>query len=132
MAYKTEDLFEQAISIIKDKRLFFIEDVVAFLPCSKPTFYEHFKLDSDEFNAIKDELEKNRIAIKSSMRKKWYDSDNATLQVALMKLICTDEERKALSPSYIDKTEVNVNGEGMNFNITRRIIDTKDSDESES
>lgn len=122
MAYKSNELFEEAIKQIREKKLFFIEDVVAFLPCSKPTFYDHFKIDSDEFNTIKEELEKNRIAVKANMRKKWYDSDNATLQVALMKLIGTDEERKNLSPSYIDKTEVKIDGEGMRFNITRNII----------
>ena len=130
MAYKTEDLLEQAVSHIKEKKLFFIEDVLVYLPCSKATFYDHFPIESNELNIIKDELEKNRVQVKSAMRKKWYDSDNATLQVALMKLICTDEERKALSPSYIDKTEVSVNGEAMNFNITRKVITSKDENES--
>ena len=101
MAYKTEELFDQAIKLIKEKNLFFIEDVIALLPCAKPTFYDHFKIDSYEMNIIKDELENNRIAIKSSMRKKWYDSDNATLQIALMKLIGTDEERKKIGRAHV-------------------------------
>lgn len=130
MAYKTEELFDQAIKLIKEKNLFFIEDVIALLPCAKPTFYDHFKIDSYEMNIIKDELENNRIAIKSSMRKKWYDSDNATLQIALMKLIGTDEERKKISNTYIDKTDVSVNGETNTFTITRKIIsDSNDSAE---
>lgn len=122
MAYNTADLFTQAIAIVQERKLFFVEDLVVYLPCSKPTFYQHFPPESNELNAIKEELEKNRVAIKMAMRKKWYDSDNATLQVALMKLICTDDERKALSPSYVDKTELSVNGNATTFNITRRVI----------
>ena len=128
MAYKTKELFDEAIKQIKEKKLFFVEYVVGFLPCTKPTFYDHFPIDSDEFNAIKHELENNRIAIKTSMRKKWYDSDNATLQIALMKLIATDDERKRISNTFIDRTDLNVNENGASFNITRTII----SDDGES
>jgi len=131
MAYNTKSLFEKAMQEVKDRKLFFLDDVIAYLPCSKPTFYDHFPVESDLLNAIKEELDKNKVEIKSAMRIKWYNSDNATLQVALMKLICTDDERKALSPAYVDKTEVNVNGEGMKFNITRHIITDKENEPRE-
>ena len=129
MGYNKEDLYNQAIGLIKDKNLFFIEDVVGFMSCTKSTFYAHFPIDSVEMNTIKEELENNRISIKTNMRKKWYDSDNATLQIALMKLISTDEERKRISNTYIDKTDMNVSGDGMKFTITREIIDNNDSNE---
>ena len=99
MAYKTEDLKKKAIAAIKAHNLFFIEDVVVFLPCSKPTFYEH-KLN--EVNELSELLEKNRITVKLKLRKKWEDLDNATLQMALMKLICTDDERKRLAMNYTE------------------------------
>ncbi len=103
MAYNDiNKIFEQAKEVITKNKLFFIEDIVAFLPISKPTFYEYFKVDSDEFNILKALLETNRIEIKSSMRSKWYKSENATLQMALMKLICTDDERKRLSMTHIE------------------------------
>ena len=38
------------------------------------------------------------------MYKKWFDSNNATLQIGLMKLLGSDEERKKLSSSYLDHT----------------------------
>lgn len=121
MAYKTKELFKDAIKVIKDKKLFFIEDVVSFLPCTKATFYEHFKIDSDEMNAIKAELEKNRVAIKSSMRNKWYNSTNPTLQIALMKLICTDEERKKISNNYIEGN-VELKTDAQVFKIGDQVI----------
>lgn len=101
MAYKTEELLALSLQAITKHKLIFIEDVVAYLPCVKGTFYEHKLHESD---AIKELLEKNKTEIKVSMRSKWYKSGNATLQMALMKLISTDNERKLLSMNYIDHT----------------------------
>ena len=57
MAYDTKELFEKAKDVIVKHKLFFVEDIVAFLPCSKPTFYEHFPIDSNEINELKELLE---------------------------------------------------------------------------
>ena len=100
MAYKTEDLFNTAIEQIKKHKLFFIEDIIAFLPCRKSTFYEHFPNDSDYYKKMFDELEKNRTELKVSMRSKWYKSNAPALQMALMKLIATPEELKKLSMQH--------------------------------
>ena len=93
MAYDKTELFEKAKQIIQsehsDQRILFIEDLIAFLPCGKTAFYDHFPPEANETNALKELIEQNRVKLKTSMRGKWYDSENATLQVALMKLICT-------------------------------------------
>ena len=102
MAYNTEELYQKAIQAIKEHNLFFIEDVVALLPCSKPTFYDHIPVNSNEFNNLKELIEENRVSEKLKLRKKWSESDNATLQMGLMKLITTDEERKRLATSYME------------------------------
>jgi hypothetical protein len=99
MAYDRVKIYEQAKNLIIDKRLFFVEDVIALLPISKQTFYDFFKVNSDEMDTIKDLLDKNKVEIKSSMRSKWYKSENATLQLALMKLIGTEEEAHRLNGS---------------------------------
>jgi hypothetical protein len=104
MAYKTEDLFNKAMEAIEKNKLFFIEDIIAYLPCSKPTFYEHFQVDSNEFNELKEMLEKNRVELKVSMRLKWYKSDAPALQMALYKIIASSEEHKALQMNYTDHT----------------------------
>ena len=101
MAYKTKELEKQAIEAIEKYKLFFIDDVVSYLPCSTATFYNH-KLE--ELETIKEALKKVRTEIKVSMRSKWYKSDNPTLQMGLMKLIGTDEERKKLSQNHTDHT----------------------------
>lgn len=100
MAYDRNKIFKQAKEVIVKHKLFFVEDIVAFLPISKKTFYEFFPLESDESNKLKELLETNRTELKVSMRSKWYKSNAPALQMALMKLICTDEERKKLAMQH--------------------------------
>jgi hypothetical protein len=104
MAYNTEELFKTAIEQIKKNRLIFIEDIIAFLPCRKSTFYEHFPNDSDYYKRMFEELEQNRTELKVSMRSKWYKSNSPALQMALMKLIGNQEELRRLSMQHIDHT----------------------------
>ena len=103
MAYDRVKILDQAKDVIVKHNLFFIEDIVAFLPCSKPTFYEFFPVDSNEFNELKDLLETNRTELKVSMRSKWYKSNAPALQMALMKLIATPEELKKLSMQFFEQ-----------------------------
>jgi hypothetical protein len=112
MAYDKNKIFEQAKEVIVKNKLFFIEDIVAFLPCDKTTFYRFFEVNCNEYNELKDLLETNRTELKVSMRSKWYKSNAPALQMALMKLICTDEERKMLSMTH---TDVTTNGKEINL-----------------
>ena len=100
MAYDRNKIFEQAKEVIVKHKLFFVEDIVAFLPISKKTFYEFFPLESNESNELKELLEQNRTELKVSMRSKWYKSNAPTLQMALMKLIATPEELRKLSMQH--------------------------------
>ncbi len=96
MAYDTETLEKKALSAIKKHKLVFVEEVVAFLPCSKPTFYAH-KLN--ELDSIKDALEGNKIKTKITLREKMEAAENPTAWVALYKLVGTDDEAGRLSNS---------------------------------
>jgi hypothetical protein len=104
MAYDKKKIFEQAKEVTVKHKLFFIEDIVAFLPCSKNYFYDHFPPDSNEYDELKALLDTNRTTLKVSMRSKWYTSNAPALQMALMKLIATPEELKKLSMQYNDVT----------------------------
>jgi len=104
MAYDRKKIFEQAKEMIIKHKLFFVEDIVAFLPISKTTFYEYFPIESNETNELKELLETNRTELKVSMRSKWYKSNAPALQMALMKLIANPEELRKLSMTYQDVT----------------------------
>lgn len=96
MAYDKQKLYKQALEEIEKNKLYFIEDLVAFLPCSKPTFYDHFPVDSNEFNAIKDRLEHFKVQTKVELRKKLMDGRGSEL-IALYKLLSTEEEAHKLN-----------------------------------
>jgi hypothetical protein len=104
MAYKTEDLFKKALEVIEKHKLFFIEDIVSFLPCGKTAFYDHFPNDSNEYKRMFEALEKNRTEIKTNLRSKWYKSNAPALQLALYKLIASPDEHRSLQMNYQDVT----------------------------
>ena len=110
MAYKTEDLLKTAKEAIIKNRLIFIEDIIAFLPCHKSTFYEHFPNESDNYKTMFDMLETNRTTLKVSMRSKWYKSNSPALQMALMKLIGNKEELRRLSMNYNENQQLDKDG----------------------
>ena len=122
MAYDRIKIFEQAKEMIVKHKLFFVEDIVAFLPISKPTFYDYFPIDSNEVNELKGLLETNRTELKVSMRSKWYKSNAPALQMALMKLIATPEELKKLSMQFIESE----NNTKLNSNIKVEIVEPND------
>src|SRR5690554_5195454 len=97
MEAKKAKIYKQALEMAEQKKCFFIDQLLAFLPIVKSTFYDYFPVDSNELNSIKAILEKNRVDVKSAMYNKWFKSDNPTLQIALMKLIATDEEAHRLN-----------------------------------
>jgi hypothetical protein len=82
----------------------FIEHIVAYLPCSKETFYNHKLHESD---AIKKAIETNRVGRKSKMLNNWIDSESNALQIAAMKLIATEDEAHRLSGT---RTEIKHKG----------------------
>ena len=119
MAYDKGELLEQAKKAIIENSLHFIEDIVAALPCDKTTFYRQFKKDSNEYNELKELLTENKTNQKQKLRKKWSDSDNATLQLSLYKLIGTDEDRQKLSQTHLDIKSDN-EPIGLEINFVKR------------
>lgn len=125
MRFKKEKLLEQAKAAATKKKLLFASDIIAHLPCGRNTYYDYELHKDEELTEI---LNKNRTDVKVSLRKKWLDSDNATLQMGLMKLVSSNDERKKLSTSYHDITS-----DGESINTPQRIeVEFRDfSDEEE-
>ncbi len=120
MAYNTEILKEKAIDAIKKNKLIFVEDICAMIGIAKSTYYDHFREGSDDSNELTSLLDENKISLKVSLRKKWFDSDNATTQMALYKLCSTDVEHKKLQQNYNDVT---TKGESLNIPISKWATD---------
>jgi hypothetical protein len=114
MAYNRAKIFEQAKEQVEKHNLFFIEDIVAFLPCGRSWFYENFKDGTDEMDTLKEMLEQNKIKTKSAIRAKLWKSNKAAELLALYRLIATPEEHQKLNQSYVDHTS---KGEKVSINI---------------
>lgn len=113
-----EELVNQCLDIIKEYNVLFITDLVAFLPFSRRTFYEYNLHNSHN---LKEAIEKQRIFTKQSLRNNWLKVNCATRQIALYKLICTQEERNAISnnPKLEDKSSKQI-GENL-INVLRQV-----------
>ena len=121
-----DKLKAKAIEVIGKNKLIFIEDIAAMCGISKNTLYDKFPIDSDDYHELSKMLEENKIALKVGLRKKWFDSDNATTQMALYKLCSTDIEHKKLQQNYSDVT---TKGESINIPISKWAKDdTSDTD----
>jgi hypothetical protein len=120
MAYDRIKIYQQALDLIEKKKLFFIEDVVCLLPCRKSTFYDLFPIDSNEMDTIKELLEKNKIEIKNGLRNKWYNGNNPLTQMALYKLIGTEEEYHRIASTKTENKNINIERpifNGLDINV---------------
>jgi hypothetical protein len=126
MAYDRVKIYEEAQQLIKTKKLFFIEDVVTLLPIAKKTFYEWFPIDSDECNTIKELLDKNKIEIKNGLRNKWFNGNNPLTQMALYKLIGTEEEYHRIASTKTENKNINIEKpifNGLDINVKNEDAD---------
>ena len=126
MKYEIDELFKQSCELTEKHKLLFVEDIIALLPCAKSTFYTKFPEGSDYLNAIKEIIDRNRVTIKVGMRKKWHDSDNATLQLALYKLIANPYELAVLTNYKQDDQAQTEKVEAPNVNFIQRDESAKD------
>ena len=116
MSYDPKNIFQQAKKLIKEKELIFLEEVVSYLPISKTTFYDYFKIGSNELDELKEMIDFNKIDAKSFMRKKWKDAEAPALQIALYKLCGTDDENHKLNGSKQEiKQEIKHEGAIINW-----------------
>lgn len=117
--YDTNDLEILSLDAINKHKLFFIEDIIPYLPCGRSLFFER---NLDKMDSIKEALIKNKVELKVAMRAKWYKSTAPALQLALMKLISSDDERKALSTSYMESKQEHTMPDLSNLS-TEQLID---------
>mgnify|MGYP007112896025 CR=1 FL=1 len=63
---------------------------------------------------LKELLEEQKVSLKVGMRSKWYKSDAPALQIALMKIISTEDEAHRLNGTRQEiKTEINDKRQGF-------------------
>jgi len=82
--------------------IFCFNDIFGYyVACSRSTAYNH---GLDKLDSIKEAIFKNRRKGVTSLKAKWLKSDNATLQLAAMRMMCEPDEHRALNQNYTDLT----------------------------
>jgi len=95
--YNKEELIDKCVKAIIENKLTTIDEAVSYLPCARSTFYQ---LELEKTDLIREAIDNEKMSMKQKMKRKWLDSDASALQIALMRLICTDEERQKLAMNY--------------------------------
>lgn len=99
MAYDKDRILKELLKNIEsDENITSFEDAASTIAPDVSTLYtwEFEKLEN-----IKSLIQSNKVKVKQSLRNQWKkEKASPTLQLALYKLLSTDEERKALSMEY--------------------------------
>ena len=99
MAFNKEKIYNDCLELLENDKhnIRYIEELVAFLPISKATFYDFFKVESDELNTLKDLIDNNKVKVKCKLRNKFEISDNPTLNIIAFKTLANDDELDRLN-----------------------------------
>lgn len=90
------------LEAIQKHPIFSFNDIfVYYKGCCRATAYNH---NLDKLDSIKEAIYTNKRKGVTSLKAKWLNSDNATLQLAIMRMICDPEEHKTLNQNYTDIT----------------------------
>jgi hypothetical protein len=115
---RKEKYEKEIVEVIKKNNLFVIQDIFAFYTGIKSSQFYNLELEKSEciIKAILD----NKSMTCQSLKNKWYRSENATLQIALFKTICSDEEAHRLNGTRIETENTHKGGINVDINVQRR------------
>ena len=121
MAEEINTTHEQGIlDVIRENPVYsFVDIFVFYKACTRSTAYNH---NLDKSDSIKEAIYDNRRRGVTTLLSKWLKSDNATLQLAAMRIIGDSEERRSLNQQYIDHT---TKGEKLNIPVINWADDRK-------
>lgn len=120
-----EELLQQALDLCKKGGLLTIQDVIAYLPVNSSRFYDYFPAKSEGNLLIQEALEKSKRKACVSIRSRLYAmANNPTAQITVYKMLCSEEERAALS---MTKTDITTNGKEIKTEpLVIEVIDSRD------
>jgi len=108
VGYNREDVIQQILKVIPKEGITFFDDICLYVEPARSTLYNW---ELDKMDEIKEAIAKERSKVKQKMRKKWLQSDNATLQIVGYRLMATREELEAITTNRIEsKVEATVTG----------------------
>jgi hypothetical protein len=97
-----KDYKKEMLKVIQANPVYSFSDIFVFY--KEITRQHAYRLDYDKCDILKEAIHQNKRTAVTTMLKKWIDSDNATLQIAAMRMLAELEERQSLNQQYIDHT----------------------------
>lgn len=101
-------VYKESIENIEQYNLITIASVSAYAGISRTYFWELFPKGSKEREHLTQLLRVNKVGVRTSILKKWNESDNFSAQLALFKLTGTEEDRRKLSTSFVPREKEKV------------------------
>ena len=93
---------KEILDTISKNPIFSFKDIFVFYKgCTRSTAYLH---NLDKSDNIKEAIYSNKRRGATTLLSKWLVSENPTLQLAAMRLVADDDERKKLSMNHTDIT----------------------------
>jgi len=128
--YSDEDMVSLSLQAIKEHNVTSINEMCMYTPFTRILFYKRkINHNKEEYKKILDALDEVKIALKFSLKKKWYNSSNPTLQIACFKLHADADELKALNSQHVDHT---TQGEKITtITVKPPVIEEEENDEIE-
>ena len=90
-----------------------LSELISFLDCSKVTFYNKFKKDSEEYKLILEKIEAKKLQVANTAKAKLLMSDNPTALISIIKIYGSDEDRQALNQNINVNANTTVNYEDV-------------------
>jgi len=111
--YTKEYLLKKSLNVIEEHTPTTIEELISFLGCSKPTFYNKIKINSQEYEQIFDALKLAKLRVSNKLKAKILESDNPTLIISGIKIYGSDEDRQALNQNINVNANTTINYEDV-------------------
>lgn len=94
-----EKIYNKCIELLENDKhnIRYVDELVAYLPISRTTFYDYFKVDSNNLNTLKDLIDDNKIKVKCKLRNKFEISENPTLNIIAFKTVANQDELDRLN-----------------------------------
>lgn len=100
---KSKELHEKdIIEVITKYKVTNIQHIFPYYSELRSSQFYNLELEKSE--SIKEAIGLNRQKACSFLLNKWISSDRDALQISAFKILCSDDERKALSMNYQDHT----------------------------
>lgn len=127
--YHKKEVYEKALEALNHGGVFSLTDIESYVGIERHAFRKCIPIGSKEDEVIMDKLEQSKRKAIITIRQKLFKSKSPVAQLSLYKMICTPEEREAIS---YNKTDVTSNGKEIKKEpVTIEIIDKREQVEVE-